>query len=205
MGKLVLVVAEETTLRAKIARWLQPAGYAVELAASEKRALELVARKQIDATIAVSGSGLAGLAFVRLLSDMVPSLILLVERSDDIAGLGRSLPDINIYPSQPLDRQQLLDRLAEVMASSRGDETAPAPADLRIGHGRIDFAGRTFIPAEGREVALTRAESLLLMAFARNPGRVMSRDQLKSCDCRAWRGAVWPERRHAHRTAAPQD
>ena len=178
MGKLVLVVAEETTLRAKIARWLQPAGYAVELAASEKRALELVARKQIDATIAVSGSGLAGLAFVRLLSDMVPSLILLVERSDDIAGLGRSLPDINIYPSQPLDRQQLLDRLAEVMASSRGDETAPAPADLRIGHGRIDFAGRTFIPAEGREVALTRAESLLLMAFARNPGRVMSRDQL---------------------------
>src|SRR3984957_636665 len=178
MGKLRLSGGEETTLRAKIARWLQPAGYAVELAASEKRALELVARKQIDATIAVSGSGLAGLAFVRLLSDMVPSLILLVERSDDIAGLGRSLPDINIYPSQPLDRQQLLDRLAEVMASSRGDETEPAPADLRIGHGRIDFAGRTFIPAEGREVALTRAESLLIMAFARNPGRVMSRDQL---------------------------
>jgi DNA-binding response OmpR family regulator/predicted ATPase/class 3 adenylate cyclase len=178
MRKLVLVVAEETTLRAKIARWLQPAGYVVELAASEKRALELVARKQIDATIAVTGSGLAGLAFVRRLSDMVPRLILLVERADDIDGLGHSLPDINIYAAQPLDQQQLLDRLAEVMAFSRGDETAPAAAALRIGDGRIDFAGRTFIPAEGREVALTRAESLLLMAFARNPGRVMSRDQL---------------------------
>ena len=43
MRKLVLVVAEETTLRAEIARLLQPAGYAVELSASEKRALELVA------------------------------------------------------------------------------------------------------------------------------------------------------------------
>jgi class 3 adenylate cyclase/predicted ATPase len=43
---------------------------------------------------------------------------------------------------------------------------------------RIDLAGRTFVHADGREVALTRAEFSLLMAFARNPGRVLSRDQL---------------------------
>jgi DNA-binding response OmpR family regulator/class 3 adenylate cyclase/predicted ATPase len=178
MRRLVLVVAEDTTLRAKIARWLHPAGYAVELAASEKRAVELVASKQIDAAIVVPGSGLAGLAFARRLSERVPRLILLAEHSDDIARFGRSLPDLDAYPSQPLDEQQLLDRLAKIMASSRGDETAPAPAAIRIGDGRIDFAARTFIHAEGREVALTRAESLLLMALVRNPGRVMSRDQL---------------------------
>ena len=69
MRKLVLVVAQETALRAKIARLLQPAGYAVELAASEKRALELVVSKQIDAAIVVPGPGLAGLAFARRLSE----------------------------------------------------------------------------------------------------------------------------------------
>jgi DNA-binding response OmpR family regulator/class 3 adenylate cyclase len=178
MRKLILVVAEDTTLRARIARWLQPAGYAVELAASEKRSLELVASKQIDAAIVVPGSGFAGLAFVQRLSERVSKLILLAKGSDHITRLGRSLPDPNVYPSQPLDEQQLLDRLAEVVASSKGDETAPAPAALCIGDGRIDFAGRTFVDAEGREVALTRAESSLVMALVRNPGRVLSRDQL---------------------------
>ena len=178
MRKLVLVVAQETALRAKIARLLQPAGYAVELAASEKRALDLVVSEGIDAAIVVPNSGLAGLTFARQLSERVPRLIVLVERSDDIARLGRSLPGVDTYPSQPLDEQQLLDSLAQLVASSGDDDTAPAPADLRIGSCRIDLAGRTFIHADGREVALTRAESSLLVAFARSPGRVLSRDQL---------------------------
>jgi CheY-like chemotaxis protein len=68
MRKLVLVVAQETALRAKIARLLQPAGYAVELAASEKRALELIVSEHIDAAIVMPGAGLAGLAFTRRLN-----------------------------------------------------------------------------------------------------------------------------------------
>src|SRR5438105_1790225 len=107
MRKLVLVVAQETALRAKIARLLQPAGYAVELAANEKRALELVANKGIDAAIVVTASGLADLAFARRLSDRVPRLIVLAKQSDDIARLDCSLPGADAYPSQPLDEQQL--------------------------------------------------------------------------------------------------
>ena len=55
---------------------------------------------------------------------------------------------------------------------------ALAPAALRIEGCRIDLPGRTFVHADGSEVALTRAESALLIAFVRNPGRVLSRDQL---------------------------
>src|ERR1700724_2631023 len=116
MRKLVLVVARETALRAKIARLLQPAGYAVELAANEKRALELVANERIDAAIVVTGAGVADLAFARGLSDRVPRLIVL-ERSGGIARLGRPLPGADAYPSQLFDGQQLLDRLAKVFAS----------------------------------------------------------------------------------------
>jgi DNA-binding response OmpR family regulator/class 3 adenylate cyclase/predicted ATPase len=179
LGKLVLVVAQATAFRAKIARLLQPAGYAVELAANEKRAFELAATNEgIDAAVVVVGSDIAGLAFVRRLSDMVPRLIVLAERSDDVARLGRSLPSADTYPSQPLDEQQLLGRLAEVVASPGDDQAALAPAALRIEGCRIDLAGRTFVHADGREVALTRAESALLIAFARSAGRVLSRDQL---------------------------
>jgi class 3 adenylate cyclase/DNA-binding response OmpR family regulator/predicted ATPase len=177
MRKLVLVVAQETALRARIARLLQPAGYAVELAANEKRALEVVANERIDAAILVTGSGLADLAFARRLSDRVPRLIVL-ERSDDIARLGRSFPDADADPSQLLDEQHLLDRLAQEFAAPGDNQAAPALAALRIEGCRIDLAGRTFVHADGREVALTRAESALLIAFARSPGRVLSRDQL---------------------------
>ena len=41
MKKCILVVAPQIELRARIARVLQSAGYAVELAESEKRALAL--------------------------------------------------------------------------------------------------------------------------------------------------------------------
>ena len=109
---------------------------------------------------------------------MVPRLIVLAERSDDVARLGRSLPGADTYPSQPLDEQQLLGRLAEVVAFPGDDQAALAPAALRIEGCRINLLGRTFVHADGREVALTRAESALLIAFARNPGRVLSRDQL---------------------------
>ena len=63
MKKSILVVAQEMSLRGKVARLLQSAGYAVELAANEKRALELVADRKIEAAIVAPGSGLVGLAF----------------------------------------------------------------------------------------------------------------------------------------------
>jgi DNA-binding response OmpR family regulator/class 3 adenylate cyclase/predicted ATPase len=178
MKKLVVVVAQVTALRARIARLLHPAGYSVELAAGEKRALELVANQQIGTAIVVCDSGQTGLAFVRQLTDKVQRLIVLAEQPDDVAKLKLSLPGVIVYTSQPFDEQQLLDHLAQVTESSEDDETAPAPAALRFAGCRIDFAGRAFIHADGRQVALTRAEASLLIALARSPGRVLSRDQL---------------------------
>src|SRR5258707_852983 len=161
MRKLVLVVAQETALRAKIARLLQPAGYAVELAASEKRAFELIVQENIVAAIVVPGAGLAGLAFARQVSHQVPNLIVLAERWDDVARLGRSLPGADALHSQPLDEEKLLDRLARVTASSGDYEITPTPAALHSHGCMIDTAGRTFIRADGSEVALTKAESTL--------------------------------------------
>src|SRR6516162_4562439 len=42
----------------------------------------------------------------------------------------------------------------------------------------LDLAGHSLRDAGGKEVSLTRYEFALLVAFARHPGRVLSRDQL---------------------------
>jgi DNA-binding response OmpR family regulator/predicted ATPase/class 3 adenylate cyclase len=178
MKKLVLVVAHETALRARIARTLYPAGYSVELAAGEKRALELIAHKQINAAIVVSNSEATSLAFARQLADHLPRLIVLAERPEDVARLNAALPDVTVYKAQPIDDEKVLDRLAHVTESPTHDEIRPDPEALRLAGCRIDFAGRSFVHADGRQVALTRAEAALLTALARSPGTVLSRDQL---------------------------
>jgi DNA-binding response OmpR family regulator/class 3 adenylate cyclase/predicted ATPase len=178
LRKRVLVVAEETTLRAKIACMLQRASYVVELAENEKRALKLASDGKVDAAIIAPGLHPANVAFVRELGDRVPGLLLLAERSDDVAGFARSIPGVPVHVLQPLSEKQFLDDVAQAMAASGTDELAPAPAALLIGDGRVDVAGRVFVRADGREVILTRTELSLLTAFARRLGQVLSRDQL---------------------------
>src|SRR5262245_1060919 len=56
------------------------AGYAVELAEGEKRALEVAAGGEIEAAIVVPGSGLASLA--QALRDKIPRTIVLGEPAD---------------------------------------------------------------------------------------------------------------------------
>jgi DNA-binding response OmpR family regulator len=79
--KSVLVVAQQSQLRARIARLLHSAGYSAELAENPKRALELAARKDIQAAIVVQSRDLAGLG--QKLRDKIPT-ILVKHRTDEI-------------------------------------------------------------------------------------------------------------------------
>jgi TolB-like protein/DNA-binding response OmpR family regulator/Tfp pilus assembly protein PilF len=176
--KQVLVVAHQLELRAKIAGVLQPAGYAVELAGDEKRALHLTAGGGIEAAIVVSRSGSVDLKLAQELHETVPKLIVLSDRADDIARLARSLPQAHAFLSQPLNEQEILRSLAQPISQRReNDETGRAILVIE-GRGKVDLAGSTFVDLEGREVLLTRAECSILAAFGRNAGRVLSRDQL---------------------------
>ena len=82
MRKNVLVVAQRIELRARIARVLHSAGYGAEIAENPKRALELAARKDIQAAIVVHSTDLASLG--QKLRDKIPTTILLGHRTDDI-------------------------------------------------------------------------------------------------------------------------
>src|SRR5262249_31523336 len=89
MRRCILVVAQQIELRARIARVLQSAGYAVELAESQKRALELAAGGQIEAAIIVLSTDLASLS--QELRDKVPRTILLGHQTDEVIRQNDSL------------------------------------------------------------------------------------------------------------------
>jgi class 3 adenylate cyclase/DNA-binding response OmpR family regulator/predicted ATPase len=173
--KHVLVVAQQTLLRARIARMLHSAGYAVELAESERHALDLIAGKEFDAAI-VHSACLAGLAHE--LCDKIPRTIMLGQRTDEVFGPSHSFWGTEAFPEHALDEQKLLERLSQTTVSlGKREEAAPAP--VRIEDCTFDLAGHTFVDRDGREVQLTRAETALLTAFVDSPRRVLSRDQLR--------------------------
>jgi DNA-binding response OmpR family regulator len=179
MRKRVLVVAQELALRAQIARTVHSAGYTVEIAPSRKRVFKLVADGSIEAAIMVMDSGPAAITLARELRAAIPRMILVADPMDEGFRPGRSLP-ADAFLLQPLNEQELLDRLTQVMASPAGpgDDTA-SPSMLCFEGGRVNLAGHTFVDANGRELPLTRSEFALLRAFVCNPQRVLSRDHLR--------------------------
>src|SRR5262245_30217538 len=177
MRKNVLVVAQQIQLRARIARVLHSAGYGAELAGNQKRALELAARKDIQAAIVVQSRDLADLG--QQLCDKISTTILVGHQTDEIVRPGHALQGTDAFPEDALDEQKLLDRLSQPAASpgSKGNETVPAP--VKIEDCKLDLAGHTFVDGSGREVRLTRAETALLTAFVDSPRRRLERDALR--------------------------
>ncbi|CAN5780440.1 response regulator [soil metagenome] len=119
---------------------------------------------------------------------------------DKIVGLEVGADD---YVTKPFDMRELLARIKAVlrrvgpgaerpvMAVAAVPSPVAAPAHVAsqtqsaISADRLRFAGwelstsaRSLMGADGKEVALTAGEFDLLCVFARNPGRVLSRDFL---------------------------
>jgi two-component system OmpR family response regulator len=171
----ILVVGDDTGLRATLARWLIAAGYSVELAESAKRAREVLANERIGLAILASERSDGG-DFARELRAAVDRLILVTAPAD-----GASLPTGHAvradgYLARPLRED---DVLAGIDAALRTQADAePTPDVLRFAGYTVDAAGRSCLDANGRAVSLTRAELALLLSLARRPGRVVSRDEL---------------------------
>src|SRR5215468_10433584 len=71
-------------------------------------------------------------------------------------------------------------RRASEQAGSADERADPERAHLTFGEFMLDIGGHSLADSSGREVALTRGEFALLVALARRPGLVLSRDQLLS-------------------------
>ena len=127
-------------LRAKIARTLWSSGYAVELAVDENRAFKLASSQKFNAAIVVPGSSLAGLAMARKLHDTIPKMLVLAERSDDMARLRCSLPEADVLLLKSSNEQELVGRLAEMAVPVTTGDTVPVSTTLWIEDCKLDLA-----------------------------------------------------------------
>ncbi|MEK8030045.1 response regulator transcription factor [Ideonella sp. DXS29W] len=103
---------------------------------------------------------------------------------DKIVGLEVGADD---YVTKPFDLRELLARIKAVMrrltpaepaAVATGAPTAPPHEALTFDGWVLDLAARRLIDPAGQDVSLTAGEFDLLSAFAKHPGRVLSRDFL---------------------------
>jgi two-component system OmpR family response regulator len=102
---------------------------------------------------------------------------------DKVVGLEVGADD---YVTKPFDLRELVARIKAVMRRMEPAAAgAPAAANagaaatkLRFAQWELDLAARRLCDRDGRDVPLTTGEFDLLCAFVRQPGRVLSRDQL---------------------------
>ena len=177
MQPVILLVDDEPRI-ARIARdYLEHAGYAVVTAGDGKEALDL-ARAQPPSLVVLDLNlpGIDGLQVARLLrrDGDIPIIMLTarVEESDRLAGLDLGADD---YITKPFSPRELVARVKAVLR-----RTASEPADgdvLRRGDLTIE-AARLKVTRGATPIEVTPAEFQLLLALARQPGRILTRSQL---------------------------
>ncbi len=102
---------------------------------------------------------------------------------DKVVGLEVGADD---YVTKPFDLRELVARIKAVLRRIAPNEAArsdgiaqPAlQSTLRFAGWRLDIPARRLVDPHGQDVALTTGEFDLLCAFAKHPGRVLSRDFL---------------------------
>ncbi len=179
MKQRILIVAEDAAFRAQLARWLLSAGFAVELAESARRAREVTTTETVAlAIVAPRGMGAAAAEFVREIGQQVEHLLFVDDPGSEASTSGEPAPGSHPRLTWPCGEQDLLARIRSELAGARAATVPDAPELLRFEGYTLDAAGRSCLDPSGQQLTLTRAEFSLLLAFARQPGRVLSRDEL---------------------------
>jgi DNA-binding response OmpR family regulator len=176
----ILIVEDEPRIAAFIAKGLRAAGFATLVEASGEAAVQLAVIEPID--LIVLDVGLPGIDGFEVLSRLrgqgvAAPVIMLTARSsvaDRVAGLQSGADD---YVPKPFAFEELLARIqlrlrVEPPTNDQSMVLTHRDLSLDLLTRRAGVAGRT--------VDLTAREFTLAEVFLRNPGQVLSREQLLS-------------------------
>jgi two-component system OmpR family response regulator len=172
----VLIVEDEVKMAALIRRGLTEQGLTVDVASSGEEALLMASAATYDAIVLdVILPGVDGFATCRRLraDDIWAPVLMLTARGsveDRVAGLDGGADD---YLTKPFSFAELLARLRALRRRGQSER----PAILEVGELRLDPASRQ-VWRGAAEIALSAKEFVVLEAFMRRPGQVLSRLQL---------------------------
>lgn len=177
----ILIVEDDREIAEMLAEFLSGQGYCVDVAGSAAqmdRHLEVTAYALIILDVMLPGED--GLSICRRLRTMttIPIIMLtsLGEDVDRIVGLEIGADD---YVTKPFNSRELLARIKALLRrSAYGDDNRRRSSVLSFAGWRLDPQARQLLDPEGADVSLTSAEFDVLLAFCRNPRRILTRSEL---------------------------
>ena len=176
---LVLIVDDDAELSAMLVRLLQAEGWAAQTALTAAQAHQAIARQPPDVVLLdVMLPDANGLELCRRWRASHPAIgiLMLTARGDPIdrvLGLELGADD---YLPKPFEKRELVARLRALL---RRKAPAAAIPTTQWDFGRLTIhLIRREVLVDGRAIALTSTEFRLLVELARQPGEVVSREQL---------------------------
>jgi DNA-binding response OmpR family regulator len=176
----ILVVEDEPQLRALLRLYLEREGHRVTDVGDGAAALSAFEADGADLVILdLMLPAMQGETVLAELRDheSVPVLITSAKRSDAerIAGLRAGADD---YLAKPFNPHELTARVAAILRRVAPPTSAEPILSLDAGRLVLDPASRRWTLRTGEAGRLTPGECALLLALARRPGSVLSREQL---------------------------
>lgn len=183
MGARILLVEDDPLIVESLTELLVSEGYSVASASTQRDAIERALGDSacrlvlLDISLA-DGNGFAVCSAVKAERPEVP--VIFLTASDDefntVTGLTMGADD---YVAKPFRPRELLARIAAALRRAH-----PGRRALRLGPLAID-PDRARVERDGAEVALSALEYRLLLLFAANPGKLVTREAI--------RDALWDE------------
>ncbi|MBF0613886.1 MAG: two-component system response regulator TorR [Magnetococcales bacterium] len=187
----ILIVEDDPVARSLLVAYFEKEGYRISTAENGSQMWERLENERTDLVLLdINLPGEDGFSLTRALrlrSDI--GIILVTARKEDmdrIIGLELGADD---YVSKPFNERELLIRVRNLLrrtSRQRADEEMPVTRYTFKGWS-LDTERRRLTTPDGGLVPLTNGEYLLLVAFVRKPGRVLTRDQLlEAVSSRDW-------------------
>lgn len=188
----ILVVEDEPDIRKLVQYNLTQERYKVLEAEDGEQALKLLQRSRPNLVILdLMLPGMSGLELCKLLRErqetaQLPILMLTAKagEADKVVGLEMGADD---YLAKPFSPREMVARVRAILRRAEAAAASDVPTTYEKGPLRIDFATYEVF-ARGKTIKLTLKEFELLRFLARNPNRVLSRDQLLD---RVWGGETF--------------
>lgn len=187
----ILIVDDQAAVRSALRRGLEGEGYSVSEAASKAALLARLERAPEVSLITLDlmlgdENGLLLAREIRAKRNIPIVMITALDQPvDRVKGLEHGADD---YIVKPFHIREVLYRIQSVLRRyelERGSaaEAPPSPGSsdderYETDIGKVDVKRRELVSAAGAPVDLTDAEFDILVAFLRNPARVLSRDDL---------------------------
>jgi DNA-binding response OmpR family regulator len=189
-AKTVLVVEDEDAIAEAVRARLHSEGYQVLVASDGPEAIRVHAERRPDLVVLdLMLPGMDGLEVCQRIQrdGWTPVLMLTArtEEADKVAGFAVGADD---YLTKPFSLRELAARVQAILRRRERIEGSTDEASIRR-PGLVVDVRRRRVEVDGEEIQLTPLEFEILRVLAREPGMVLSRDQLMD--------RIWGYRDHA--------